>query len=86
MTVAAQWVRGIGLPPAEPSRLMAYSFGQSPYLFGLAAHFMNGIILGLMYARWRSMVPGHSAWMRGITVGIGRATCYRYFQNVNKKG
>ena len=70
MTVAAQWVRGIGLPPADPSRLMAYSFGQAPYLIGLAAHFMNGIILGLVYARWRAVVPGHSVWMKGITDGI----------------
>jgi uncharacterized membrane protein YagU involved in acid resistance len=70
MTVSAYWVSSIGLPPTDPSRLMAYSFGQAPYLFGLAAHFMNGIVIGLIYARWRSFVPGHSIWMKDIVIGV----------------
>lgn len=70
MTVSAYWVSSIGLPPTDPSRLMAYSFGQAPYLFGLAAHFMNGIILGLMYARWRSLIPGRSIRVKGIVIGV----------------
>ena len=71
MTVAAQWTRGIGLPPLDPSRLMAFSFGKSPYIFGLLAHMMNGVILGMMYARWEGRVPGNSVWMKGVWVGIG---------------
>ena len=70
MTVSAYWVSSVGLPPTDPSRLMAYSFGQAPYLFGLLAHFMNGIILGLMYARWRNFVPGNSILVKGIVIGV----------------
>ena len=72
MTVsAAYWVSSIGLPPTDPGGLMAYSFGQAPYLFGLAAHLMNGIIIGLIYARWRKLVPGRSFWIKGIIIGVG---------------
>lgn len=70
MTVAAQWAAGVGLARLDPSRLMAFSFNQSPYLFGLAAHFMNGVILGLMYARWERLVPGKNAWAKGLWVGV----------------
>lgn len=70
MTVAAQWAGGIGLPQLDPSRLMAFTFGKSPYLFGLFAHAMNGIILGLMYAKWERLVPGKNMWVKGIWIGI----------------
>lgn len=70
MSIAAQWVAAIGLPKADPSRLMQYSFGGSPYILGLAAHFMNGIVLALMYAKWKGRVPGGSTLMRGVVIGV----------------
>ncbi|MDA0999228.1 MAG: hypothetical protein O2807_01755 [bacterium] len=70
MTVAAQWAGGIGLPRLDPSRLMAFSFGKSPYVFGLFAHAMNGVVLGLMYAKWEKLIPGKNAWIKGIWIGI----------------
>lgn len=70
MSVAAQWTTALGLPRADPSRLMAYSFGNAPYAVGLFAHGMNGLILALMYARWQRLVPGKTAWIKGIWVGL----------------
>jgi len=69
MSVAAHWVAALGLPRGDPSRLMAYSM-KAPYLSGLAAHYMNGIILGMMYARWGRLVPGGNCWAKGVWVGI----------------
>lgn len=70
MSVSAHWVTAIRLPAADPAKLMAFSLGGMSYWMGLAAHYANGVILGLMYARWRDQVPGGNPWMKGVWVGI----------------
>ncbi|MBI3128440.1 MAG: hypothetical protein HYZ11_12615 [Candidatus Tectomicrobia bacterium] len=70
MSVCAYWLVAIHLPPSDPARLMAFSLGKTTYWMGLAAHYANGAILGLMYARWREWVPGENPWMKGVCVGV----------------
>jgi hypothetical protein len=70
MSVAGHWEVSIGLPRLDPSKLMAFSFGKAPYWTGAVAHYVNGIILGMMYARWEHGIPGGNVWMKGIVVGV----------------
>lgn len=70
MSVAGHWEVSIGLPRLDPSKLMAFSFGKAPYWVGAVAHYVNGLILGLMYARWQEYIPGGNRWMKGVTVGV----------------
>ena len=70
MSVAGHWEVSIGLPRMDPSKLMAFSFGKSPYWIGAVAHYVNGLILGMMYARWQEHIPGANRWMKGAAVGV----------------
>lgn len=70
MSVAGQWGVSIGLPRMDPGKLMAFSFGQSPLWLGEAAHFANGLVLGMMYARWEDKIPGEHVWVKGVMVGV----------------
>lgn len=70
MSVCAYWLVAIRLPAADPAKLMAFSLGQTSYWMGLAAHYANGVILAMMYARWRDQVPGANPWMKGVWVGV----------------
>ncbi len=71
MSIAGHWEVGFGLPRMDPSRLMAFSLGKAPYWVGVLTHYVNGLILGMMYARWSGKIPGESVWMKGLVIGIG---------------
>ena len=69
MTMTGFWQAGIGLPKMDPAGLMAANMGQR-YGWGQAAHFLNGIILALIYARWvYGRLPGAPV-VRGILFGL----------------
>jgi hypothetical protein len=70
MSIAGHWEVGIGLPRMDPSKLMAFSLGKAPYWVGGLTHYVNGLILGMMYARWQEHIPGANRWMKGVTVGV----------------
>lgn len=71
MSIAGHWEVGIGLPRMDPSKLMAFSLGKAPYWVGGLTHYVNGLILGMMYARWSGKIPGESVWMKGLVIGVG---------------
>ena len=73
MSIAGHWEVGIGLPRMDPSRLMAFSLGKAPYWVGGLTHYVNGLVLGLMYARWQEHIPGGNRWMKGVAVGFATA-------------
>ncbi len=69
MTMTGFWQAGIGLPKMDPAGLMAMQMGQA-YGWGQAAHFLNGIILALIYAQWfYGRLPG-GGLVKGIIYGV----------------
>ncbi len=70
MSIAGHWEVGVGLPRMDPSNLMAFSLGKAPYWVGGLTHYVNGLILGMMYARWAGKIPGESVWMKGLVIGV----------------
>ncbi len=69
MTMTGFWQAGIGLPKMDPAGMMAAQMGQG-YGWGQAAHFLNGIILALIYARWLyGLLPG-APLLKGVLFGI----------------
>lgn len=69
MTMTGFWQAGIGLPKMDPAGMMAAQMGQG-YGWGQAAHFLNGIILALIYARWfYGRLPG-ARLVKGAIYGV----------------
>lgn len=69
MTMMGFWQAGIGLPKFDVGALLAANMGHE-YGWGQAAHFIDGMLLALIYARWLyGMLPG-PALVKGIVYGI----------------
>lgn len=68
-TMAGFWGVGIGLPKIDVGALMAASMGHA-YGWGQTAHFLNGIVLALIYAFWLyHWLPGPRL-VKGFVYGI----------------
>jgi len=56
MTVAAAWQHAIGIHPHDPAQFMAQSLDPlgsgRGWVWGSFYHYINGITLALVYARW----------------------------------
>lgn len=69
MTMTGFWQAGIGLPKMDVGMMMADNMGHS-YNWGNLAHFLNGILLALVYVRFfYDRLPG-PAVIKGISYGV----------------
>ena len=69
MTIAGYWQLGLGLPRVDAGGVLAQNARRSE-LWGSYAHYMNGIILALGYARWlEPLLPGPAA-LKGLSYGV----------------
>ncbi|GBD39161.1 hypothetical protein HRbin37_01428 [bacterium HR37] len=69
MTMTGFWQAGLGLPKIDVGAMLAANMGHT-YAWGQLAHFINGIILALIYAKWLyKVLPGHRV-VKGIIYGI----------------
>ena len=69
MTMTGFWQAGIGLPRMDVGAMLAGNMGHS-YNWGQTAHFLNGILMGLVYAQWLyGRLPGVPL-VKGILFGI----------------
>lgn len=69
MTVTGFWQAGIGLPKFDVGSMLAANMGHG-YGWGQAAHFIDGMLLALIYARWLYRVLPGPVLVRGILYGI----------------
>lgn len=68
-TMAGFWQAGIGVPKLDVASLMAGNMGHA-YVWGQAVHFLNGIVLALIYAFWLyHWIPGPRL-IKGVIYGI----------------
>jgi uncharacterized membrane protein YagU involved in acid resistance len=69
MTMTGFWVDGIGLPQMDVGATLAESSDHG-WTWGNLAHFINGVLLALIYVQWvRPNLPGN--WIvKGIAYGI----------------
>jgi uncharacterized membrane protein YagU involved in acid resistance len=67
-TMAGFWQVGIGLPKVDVGQMLADNMGRS-YIWGQAAHFINGVLLALIYAWLYRWLPGPGV-VKGLLYGI----------------
>lgn len=69
MTLTGFWIDGIGLPQMDVGAMLAESSDHG-WTWGNLAHFVNGVLLALIYVQWiRPNLPGN--WIvKGIVYGI----------------
>jgi uncharacterized membrane protein YagU involved in acid resistance len=69
MTMMGFWQAGLGLPKMDVGAMLAGNMGQS-YAWGQLAHYLNGILLALIFAAWLyRLLPG-SGLVKGIAYGL----------------
>lgn len=69
MTMTGFWQAGVGLPKLDTAATLAANMGHG-YAWGMAAHFLNGTILALIYATWfYDRLPG-GRLAKGVVYGL----------------
>lgn len=69
MNVTGFWQAGLGLMQMDVGAMLAANMGQG-YVWGQLAHYLNGIVLAVIYARWiMAILPGGPV-AKGLAYGL----------------
>lgn len=69
MTMTGFWQAGLGLPKMNVGAMLAANMEQS-FVWGLLAHYLNGILLAIIFAAWLyPLLPG-SGLVKGLAYGL----------------
>ncbi|MFB6285831.1 MAG: hypothetical protein ABEK03_04540 [Candidatus Bipolaricaulia bacterium] len=69
MTLTGFWQAGLGLNQMDVGAMLAANMDHG-YVWGQLAHYLNGIVLAVIYARWvMGLLPG-GPFARGLAYGL----------------